>query len=554
MIKKYAKFIELIKEESGIRDITKIIQDHKDTGSVNFEIWFHQDLDGVSSALCMKKYLEDYGLKLIDAHIIQYGGLEYCVKNKRPGSMAVLVDFAHFRTLFSLATDHHSGQTGVTSGSSHAKPSRSNAETISGEISNSDIFTSTDVKLIQTVDSADFLKYGITPDDVETSIFKINKGISGEKNRILMGFVVNRLLLVYKNKRITVDSLDGRRNHVNKNLLECMVLDCNPSLISMFTNIQNYMKNAVSLEWDSKTRSNQTPKKLTTPEEINRNLEKYIKSRKDDESVEYDNEYKIIRQYGIGSVFAPGSYDRYVPFKNNPEAEFICTIFPMGLIQASCNPFKEKRLKDIDLAQITKEVLSKYKYQLSNINIPIYMIKRISESDVEGMKKKYGSDYTGIGFSFADLVTFYDKDIVFLPNLKQGDSKTRKNLNLTGKEDIEIINSIKKCMSKPFDKWSNDEKKEMENFKVPILRIIEASSGGHPSITNIQGLNYMSSRKDLLLRLFNTENYTDVMILIADEFIKILKEKIDISKSGKEISYKGNDIELTDNLSERFDN
>jgi hypothetical protein len=69
----------------------------------------------------------------------------------------------------------------------------------------------------------------------------------------------------------------------------------------------------------------------------------------------------------------------------------------------------------------------------------------------------------------------------------------------------------------------------MENYKIPILRIIEQMSGGHPSITNIQGLNYLSSRRDLLKRLFNTDEYTQVMKLLANEFINILKQKIDLA-------------------------
>lgn len=550
MIKKYSGFIELINEESGIRNINKIIEDHKNKHGVNFEIWFHQDLDGICSALSMKKYLERYGLKLVDAHIIQYGGLEYAIKNKRPDSMAVLVDYAHFRTLFTIGTDHHSGQAGEVSGASHAKPTRSNVETISGEISNTDLFTSGDIKLIQTVDSADFLRQGITPEDIQKSIYSVKPELSGEKNRFMMGFVVNRLLLVYKSKRISCKSLDGKRDHINRNLLECLVLDCSPSLISMYHNLKHYMNSAVSLEWDRSKRQHNVPKKLATPEEINANLEKYIKSRQGSADLNYDPEYKIVSQYGIGSVFDPGSYDRYVVFKNNPEAEFVCTIFPMGLIQVSCNPFKEKRLKGIDLGEITKEVLSKYKYQLSNINVPINDIKRISESEIESMRKKYGPDYQGVGFTFEDLKMFYDKDIVFLGK----DGKSRVNLNLSDPGEYKFVyDSIKNCMEKPYENWSNEEKRQMENYKIPVLRIIEQMSGGHPSITNIQGLNYLSSRKDLLVRLFKTEEYTQIMKLLAKEFTNILKQKIDLAKAGKEVVYDTGDLKLAGDISENFE-
>lgn len=546
------KYLRKINEETGIRNIKSIIDDHKKNHGVNFEIWFHMDLDGVTSALAMKNYLEKYGLKCVDAHIIQYGNIEYAVKNKRPDSMGVLVDYAHFRTLFTIATDHHSGQAGTTSdyGASYAKPSKSNVETISGEISNSDVFTPGDVKLIQTVDSADFLKYGITPEDIQKSVYSVRPELSGEKNRFLMGFVVNRLLLVYKTKRISCRSLDGKRDHINRNLLECMVMDCAPSLFSMYNNIKHYMNSAVSLEWDRRQRKHNVAKKLATPEEIADNLSKYIKSRKESPDVNYDPEYKIVYQYGIGSVFDPGSYDRYVVFKNNPDAEFVCTVFPMGLIQVSCNPFKEKRLKGVDLGAIAKEILDKYKYQLSNINVPINDIKKINESEIENMRKKYGPDYQGVGFTFEDLKMFYDKDIIFLD--KDGKTRCKLDLSNPGKYQ-DVYDSIKKCVQTPYENWTDADKAEMQKYKIPILRIIEQMSGGHPSITNIQGLNYLACRKDLLKRLFNTDEYTSVMKLLAKEFINNLKQKIDLSEAGKKVDYVDSDLKLVGDLSESFE-
>ena len=61
--------------ESGIRDINKLSQQYKKA-----EIYFHQDLDGVVTALGMKHYLENKGIKVVDAHIIQYGDKEFSVK------------------------------------------------------------------------------------------------------------------------------------------------------------------------------------------------------------------------------------------------------------------------------------------------------------------------------------------------------------------------------------------------------------------------------------------------------------------------------------------
>ena len=350
MIKKFNEFTKI--NESGIRNITNSIK-----GYTEAEIYFHQDLDGLTSFLCMKSYLERYSIKVIDAHIIQYGGIEFAVERTKPGVMPVLVDFANNKDYYIVATDHHDRQVGAEKvPSTQFKPSRSNAETISGEIAKSDVFTSTDIELIQTIDSANFYKYNITPEDIQNAVFSVKKDLSGEKNRFLLGFVVNRLILALKNKRIEVVSFDRTTKYSNKNLLECLALDSSPSIYSMYNVLKYYIKNATSLEWDRIEKSHNSRKTLITPEELNANLNKYITKRKASGEVKMDKKYKILYQYGIGEVFETGSYDRYVVFKNNPEGNFLCTVYEMGLIQVSCNPFKEKILKKVNLGEITKRI------------------------------------------------------------------------------------------------------------------------------------------------------------------------------------------------------
>jgi len=564
MIKKYDKFKQSKINESGLQNIKALTSVYDEA-----EMYFHMDLDGVTSALAMKKYVEDYGVKVVDSHIIQYGGIEFAVKNTREGRMPILVDYAHSRPFFVIATDHHQKQTGAEkNAATHFKPSRSNVETISGDIAPSDVFTSTDIKLIQMVDSADFLKNEITPEDIQNCLFSYKKEFTPSRNRFLMGLVVNRLLLIFKSKRISVKSLDGKRNHINKNLLECLVLDCTPSLYSIFNNLKHYMNSAVSLEWSMSTKSHHTPKKLASEEEITANLMEYIKTRQEypnnqmgkdtptgpkHRDIDFIEDYNIVKQYGIGSVFKSGSYDRYVVFKNFPKADFVCTIFPMGLIQVSCNPFKEKALKDIDLGAIAREVLGKFKYQLSNINIPISDIKKISEFEIEKMQKKYGEEYEAIGFKFSDLLASYKNNIIVLPNRRQGDMKTRATLNLED-ENNEDVAMLKEWLDIPYSEWTEEIKNEISFLKIPIWNIIEETSGGHPSITNIQSLNYLGSRIDLLRILFKTGSHISVMKLIADEFIKVLKQKIDIAKAGQKVVYNTADVKLKgDILSENFE-
>ena len=93
-----------------------------------------------------------------------------------------------------------------------------------------------------------------------------------------------------------------------------------------------------------------------------------------------------------------------------------------------------------------------------------------------------------------------------------------------------------------YEDWPDEIKEKMKWLKIPIWDIIIGSSGGHPSITNIQGLNYLGCREDFLKR-FNKEKYTDVMRVIADTFIDKLKEKIDQSRKG-EVDYEKTGVEL----------
>lgn len=186
-------------KETGIRDINALKKRYSKA-----EIYFHQDLDGVTTAIAMKKYLEDNGIKVVDAHVIQYGDKEFAVKklDAQGDTMPVLVDFAHGKPMFVIHTDHHDRQVGVEKGTSKQfRGARSNVETISQVVSPTDLFPSPDINLINTVDSADFARQDITPDEVVNFIYKFDKDKSLQKNKMLLGFVINKLLLAFKNKK-----------------------------------------------------------------------------------------------------------------------------------------------------------------------------------------------------------------------------------------------------------------------------------------------------------------------------------------------------------------
>ena len=87
--------------ESGIRNIRELSKRYPEA-----KIYFHQDLDGVTTALGMKSYLEQNGIKVVDSEIIQYGDKEFAIKklDAEGDVMPVLVDFAHGKPMFIILT------------------------------------------------------------------------------------------------------------------------------------------------------------------------------------------------------------------------------------------------------------------------------------------------------------------------------------------------------------------------------------------------------------------------------------------------------------------
>ena len=160
-----------------------------------------------------------------------------------------------------------------------------------------------------------------------------------------MGLVVNKLLLSYKNK---------------EGFLEELVMQSKPSLISMYNVIRKLAKK----------------EGYRPPEEIQQHQQNYIaqqkesivqlKSARDIESLGSGQSGMlgdIVVQYGGGQMFPKKGlqYDRYVVFKNHPDANFLVIGWPLGLIQASANPFKQKPsgVNLIDL--VLNKIMSKYK-------------------------------------------------------------------------------------------------------------------------------------------------------------------------------------------------
>ena len=454
--------------EGGIRDINALSKRYPKA-----KIYFHQDLDGVTSALGMKEYLESNGIKVVDAEIIQYGDKEFSIKKLEAEGdiMPVLVDFAHGKPMFKIHTDHHDRQAGAEDTKSKSfRSARSNIETISQVLSPKDIFPSDDIKLISTVDSANFKPYGIKPRDVMNYILKLDKEGTLEKNKMALGLLTNKLLLAYKNK---------------PNFMEQLVMTSSPSLMNIYQNIKKIAKE----------------RKFASPEEMAKNQDIYVKSQKESPNVVFED--GIIKQYGGGSLFKPGSYDRYTPFENYPDANFLIIAWPLGLVQASCNPFKEDRaLKGIDLGEIKDEILEENKGWMKKEMVPLSTLKWISETSV-------GPE--SVGFTSSDLKAFY------MDKVQAGNE--------------EYLSRLDQIMDKKFSELNEDELTILDSFAIPFYDLVVENSGGHKCITNLSGLNYLRRSKRPPQGDYRREpgmeaKFVQGVKFFQDQFFQKLKDRI----------------------------
>ena len=419
--------------ESGVRNIRQLSKDFDSA-----IIWMHMDTDGITSAIGMKAYLERYGIKTIDAYPIQYGDMEYKLSIPPKGKrlLYALVDFAHAKPIMTVWYDHHdSGHEGATSKMSTSFiKAPSNAGYISSVMSPSDIFPPADTKIINTVDSADFASQGLTPDDIFNTVFTLNKEKEISKNHLAMGLVVNKLLLVYKNK---------------KDFLKKLVLQSKPSLFSMYNTIVRLAKEDGYRSGAEYTGNMETYVDVQK-DKIKTGTIDDVKSLKNGESIMVGN---TIVQYGGGSMIK--AYDRYVPFKNHPNAQFIVIAWPMGLVQVSKNPFIPGK-NPYHLGEISAKVMEKFKSDMQD-EVSLGTMKRISER---------GAKEAIMGFTFNDFVSQFKSVAKGLGSDKWSDILT----SVTAKEN----------------KYLSAKQKEMlDKVTVSKYDIMKVQSGGHKDISNI---------------------------------------------------------------------
>jgi hypothetical protein len=182
---------------------------------------------------------------------------------------------------------------------------------------------------------------------------------------------------------------------------------------------------------------------------------------------------KCLVQYGGGDM-SKGGYDRYVPFKLNPEAHFIVIGWPMGLVQASKNPFIKKE-NPRNLNDIANKVLDKYKPFLTKTIVTFYDLKKANETDIY---KGKGSD-NSFGFTLRDLFATLKDKIISMPD---------------------DISDIERLGDQLFSKMDFDDKQKLRDIKLTAYDVIKAQSGGHPNITNISGLGILGRDSSSFLK------------------------------------------------------
>lgn len=419
----------------------------------------------------MKAYLQKYRIKTIDAHPIQYGGEEYAVPKPKNKTLVCMVDFAHGKPVMNIHTDHHEGQIGVEKGTSTSfVKTPSNAAYISQVLSPNDLFPPKDVKIISTVDSADFGSQDLTPDDIMRAVFKVDKRKGGKVNHQMMGFATNKLILAHKNK---------------KDFLTDLVMQAKPSLISIYNTTIKIAKEAgyrppEQLETDQEKYIKQVKGKI----KINGKLSD-VKSLKSGASILIGT---TIVQYGGGFMGKGNLYDRYTPFKNHPTADFYTIVWPMGLVQLSKNPFKGGKnpyhLGDI----VMKKVLPKFKSKMQSIKVTLDYIKYTFEKD-----KSFNAE--SMGFTFKDMMALFEKDIK----------------GLKGNDRWEGM--IKDITNKPYTQLSKEQKSILKKVSISLWDLVMSQSGGHKDITNVSGLNFYG------------KGFTDFMRKIQTEIVKVMKDK-----------------------------
>ena len=427
---------------------------------VNVDLYFHRDLDGVTSAIAMKKWLEKFDIEVEDAHVIDYASIDYDVPITSPNKKVVL-DFANAKWWADLQIDHHihEDKDSWNEDNHIFVESPSMLDFLNSCLDGKDKFQENEVEVVNIIDSGDYFSLNISPDEAASVLFRSDSSVSKEKNFQRLLLSINTLVLSCRNI---------------PNFLSNIVKACEPSFESIYKCLTIYMK-AVHRNKDSI--ANRHDKYLQNQKNnvVNYKSKNGIDSLENGQSFCYDegeNRNGTIYQFGGGNM-RNGGYNRYTAFKIFPDAEWFCMGWDFGIVQLSSNPFREfvpfsvprKTAKDV-----YDEIMKIYLPKLSKKYTTLYDIKDFFEKNIT----KRGLT-NAVGFRSEDMKLFFR--IFNIPK--------KLNTILDSYYAYEIKNNFQLY-------------KELKDYKISLDKIISVMSGGHENIMTFSGLNFYGNPDKLI--------------------------------------------------------
>jgi len=427
------------------------------------EILFHNDLDGVTSAIALKNYLYYLGIKTVKVQAIQYGDREYSIYTPNKKNFCALVDFSKSKSYVHFHCDHHLPNATDTQKSliSIQQFAPSALELLQDKVLLIKQFNSLDTKIISMVDSANYLKHNITAEQTNKFFFKYNKEFTFEENYFQFGLVVNRLLLAYKNKPF---------------FLENVVLNSSPSLISIYKNIQK----EISIR-------NYPP-----VNEVEQNSKDFLKQITNNKDLGIRYRKGIVYVNWSKYTLKLGSFNRYLIFQLYPNADIVLTFWNFGTIQVSKNPFKRVDL-GYNISEFISEKLYSYKEKLQQIIVPLSKIKENSEQFITFLHSKGKKNiYYMEKFKYSDLIYLY-------PKFEQLISLNHEELDLF---------KLNKIMSNIYVNLNNHDKYYLSQIGISLWDIIIRQTGGHEDIYNVSSWWY----EEVILKQFIVDLFKSLIL------------------------------------------
>jgi hypothetical protein len=336
-------------------------------------IYFHEDFDGVVSALAIKCALNKYGIHDIQARKVQYGD-HLSQQAPNPNELNILVDFADGFEGTDLHTDHHHGTYSPKDDGIKAffPTAKSNGAVLWGQVRTHDdsldtVLTNELIKAVNCIDSASYAKDGYSTKDQRTYLpdladqITFNSDVDPEMRHY---FGLNKILLAFKNTLVD-----------DKSYLETFVEKCQTiHPIEMV-----YGACQLAFRAQKKSYGNKPRKKAIKNTSINSllnmlqaNGDEYQEKFKENIQQRIEENPSLLQTSAdqkqalyidhtrkVAPMFR-GAYDRYAPFEQFPSMTYLINNWgAMGLVQASYNP--RAQTKDQSMIDITTNALAKAK-------------------------------------------------------------------------------------------------------------------------------------------------------------------------------------------------